>query len=409
VLAAGGRVRVLGTAYTNRFARGRLPAGAVAELGRDRAGNRALWDTVVDELQPDVVVFADYPLLFFRSGSAPLADRAWCERVTHGEAVLVTLDCLGYAQRAQTIFFGPPHLSAQVEHVPALPSGMHVLLPCPLHDPAPRAGRRGVPFRSGSTASVDAGPGATRGTYARDGELLIVHISSSWAWDWAKTLGLPHYEVLARILEHYLADLPRPVAVVSVNDGHLLRPMTRPGFRVQNLASLSPDAFERLILASDLVLAENRVSVSLGQAACAARPCAVLRNGDTILDVLARLHGPLRDIALEMEHARLGAVFPYDVFPIWGPRELAQLGIMDDNELGAGIAVLELFGGATTRQRLRALLLDPGTRAGLATAQTSYAERVRRLPLAHEVLRDLVDRRGRPDAGTPGMVAESCT
>jgi hypothetical protein len=392
VLAQGGEVHFLGSTYTSGFAHTSLPSGCTTTFGVDRASNQALWAKTLDGFQPDAIVFADYPLLFFQSGSAPLAEPTWCEQLAASPAAIMTIDCLGYAQRAQQIFFGPSHLSGQVENIQPLPPNMHGLLPCPLHDPEPRPGRVGVPFRSIMSPPVPTpeARAAIRNRYASDEELLIVHVTSGWASLWAEAFGLPHYQVLTRILEHYLADLPRPVTIVSVNNGHLLQAATRPGIRIQNLTSLDKSTFEQLLLAADLVLGENRISVSLARAASALRPCGILLNRLTLLELLPGLDETLRSIVDDMERTRRGAVFPYEVFPIWGARDLAQLGILDGNGLCDSIAELPLFGGEATRRSLAALLFDQETQADLKDHQMLYAERVRRLPAADEVVREIL-------------------
>ena len=85
--------------------------------------------------------------MFFSRGSVPIISEAWLRSLDTLDANLVTLDHLGYAQRPLSISFAPPHLAIHLETMPLLPKRMHILLPCPIHEPSPLLDRHGVPFR----------------------------------------------------------------------------------------------------------------------------------------------------------------------------------------------------------------------------------------------------------------------
>ncbi len=88
------------------FLASRLTAGllrtefpdAVTDFTDNRDVNQALWKGTLRRSAPDLVVFADYPLLFLTSGVVPLASAAWVGELADIAARLVTLDHLGYAQ-----------------------------------------------------------------------------------------------------------------------------------------------------------------------------------------------------------------------------------------------------------------------------------------------------------------------
>jgi len=95
-----------------------------------------------------VVVFADYPLLFWPGGVVPLArEDGWVSRLEDAKACLVTLDHFGFAQEAMEFFLGPPHLVNTHYQLGPIPSRMKIMLPCPMHEPLPVAGRKGRSFR----------------------------------------------------------------------------------------------------------------------------------------------------------------------------------------------------------------------------------------------------------------------
>jgi hypothetical protein len=260
-------------------------------------------------------VFADYPLLFFSSGSVPLADDDWAVALERAGCALFTLDHLGYAQGERIVAFGPPHLTFGIEVMRALPAQMQVLLPCPINDPA-RDGLRGVPFSGAPASAITvAERRAVRNRYLEnrrdDNALLVLHSTPGWAVHLARGLRLPHHRFLAELLAEMFAGCDRPVVVVSVNGDSLLAEMQRDGFRTINLQPLPPSDFERLIAAADLVLTDNAISVSLGKAVCLGRPCAVLANGSGIADFDALRDAPALGASIG---ATAGAIFHGGVF-----------------------------------------------------------------------------------------------
>src|SRR5687768_180543 len=98
VVRRGGRCAVLASPFTAALLESRL-GSLVTRLTSDRKGNQALWDIALRDLRPDAVVFADYPLLFFSNGITPLADDGWVASLENIDALPITLDHLGYAQR----------------------------------------------------------------------------------------------------------------------------------------------------------------------------------------------------------------------------------------------------------------------------------------------------------------------
>ncbi|MFL5383825.1 MAG: DUF6365 family protein [Longimicrobiaceae bacterium] len=389
----GHQVLFLSSPFARRFVEPRFP-GRVRELGDDGADNRRRWDAALLELRPDAVVFADYALFAVPQGCAPLVDEpGWVESLDALDAALVTLDHFGFGQHSRPLELGPPHLGFfGYLRFSALPRRMQVLLPCPMHEPGPVPGRRGEPFRYWSELPLgipDAPRAAVRRRYLEGGEgLLVFHSVPNWTWRLAEALELPLYRYLAEILELYLDGLP--VTVVSVNNGGLLAPPPRARIRVVNLAPLPPAEYEALLFAADLVLTENRVSISMGKAVCGLQPCAVLRNGRRLLELAATLDGRLAEVVQEMERLRMGAVYPFEVFPNVTPGDLEEIGLYRGSSLPHAFRALELFGGGETRDALHALLTDPAERAALRARQRHYVDRLARLPDGAALLEGLV-------------------
>jgi hypothetical protein len=389
----GGRCVCLASPFAARFLEPRL-GDRVTRMGADARLNRGAWERSLQTLRPHAVVFADYPLLFFSNSIAPLADERWVASLDELDALPVTLDHLGLAQRARCVFFGPPHLSMHGEATPELPARMRVLLPCPLQAPDAVAGRRGTPFRYWDLplAATDGERSAWRRRHLDDeASFLVVHTTPNWAWRIARDWQLPHYAFVSEILESYLADLPAPVTVISVNNGELLPPSGNARVRIRNSGVLPPGEYERLLAAADLVITDNAVSSAAGRAACALRPVAVLHNPRRLADIVADAEPGPRRIALAMERARLGSVFPFEVFPIWGAAELEELGLFRENPVEAAMPRVDLFGGESSRRRLHALLTDRDTCAALRARQCAYVERLAELPDPFEALTALME------------------
>ena len=203
--------------------------------------NVAIWDDALRSVRPHVVVFADYPLMFWSSGVVPLArEDGWTRRLEDTKACLVTLDHFGFAQAEMEFFFGPPHLVNAHHQFGPIPSCMKIMLPCPMHEPLQVAGRKGQPFRylDAPTPLPAAVRAQTRARYGiGDQGLLIFHIVSNWAWQSAAVLGLKLYERFSDLLDHYLGTIGRPLTVVSLNNGTLLQQSERSNLRIVNVGA----------------------------------------------------------------------------------------------------------------------------------------------------------------------------
>jgi Family of unknown function (DUF6365) len=395
IAARGDSVRVLASAFLRKL----LPAGFASDVGElsdeDGAANQALWESTIDRWRPEVIVFADYPLLFFRSGVVPLANLGqWAQSLDALDASLVTLDHLGYAQRPVELFFGPPHLSLQAESLPSTPRTMRILLPCPLNQPIPPSGRLGIPFRW-LTAPPRLEPeqrAETRRRYlGTKSECLVFHSVPTWALRFAHAYGLPYYQFLPEILDQYLDCLPKPVTVISVNDGELLPQPCHARTRFINLSPLPAPEYEELLLSADLMICENAVSMTLARAVAGLIPSVAFRNSFRLPNLLMTTHGPLRDLLLAMERASMGSVFPFEVFPIWSRHEVELLGLFFANAVRRCFLHLEIFGGERTRQMLRLLLTDTNIRRCLRRRQESYMQCLQTLPDSYEALHVICD------------------
>jgi Family of unknown function (DUF6365) len=388
----GHDVRFLASRFATSFLR---PHGLfVQEFGPIGPLNLALWQEAVESFKPDAIVFADYPLLFFAGGCPPLvAEPGWVDALAELPSLLCTFDHFGFANMRDGMFLGPPHLSFCYQTFPPLPQGMRLLLPCPMHEPRPLAGRAGETFRSvplPQSLPEDARAAVRRRLGVEDG-LLIFHAVPAWACRSAELLGLPLHHFLPELLDLFLAPLPLPVTVASVNDGRLLRPADGSTIRIVNLPPMPPDDFESIMFASDFMLTENKLSISIGKSICGLHPCGAFQNRARILELMDRLSGRWRQVIIGMENARPGSVFPFEVFPTITAEELEALGLYRGNSITAGFREFEIFGGEETGEALRASIVNNEDRLELRKAQEAYIERLRTLEDAATVLERLVE------------------
>jgi hypothetical protein len=387
LLGCGHTVQFAASPTTARLLTGLFP-GAVTVFADEADDNRSIWRDLISARPPDVIVFADYPLLFMTSGTMPLACPDWIAELRETGARLVTLDHLGFAQGPGAVYFGPPHLALHVESFDPAPDDMQILLPCPLFD-GPVPGWRGTPVRywDQPPGIPDAAREDTRRQLlAGDERFLIVHSTPGWAIQMAEEWGLPHYDVLPRILAHYLSALPSPAVLVSINDGALLPASDAAHLRVVNMPQVPAVVFERLLLSADLVVSDNRVSASVAKAVCAGVPTVALTNSLRLRQAAAADDPQIAAVVGDMERRRPGSVFPFDVFPIWSRQDLDQLGLFRQPLYDAALVRAELFGGSATADLLAGLLVDPTTRRRLRESQDAYVSSISRVARAADVL-----------------------
>jgi hypothetical protein len=292
----------------------------------------------------------------------------------------MTLDHIGYAQGQRVVAFGPPHMTFGMEVTRTLPPSMQVLLPCPINDPA-RPGLKGTPFRFLSERQIPAAELRTeRARHLRDdADVLVVHSAPGWSVHLARELRLPHRRHLTDLLAQWFEPAKRAVVAVSVNADGLLDARDTGRFRTVNLLPMSPAEFERLLAAADIVLSDNAISVSIGRAVALDRCCALLANSRSISQFDGSEAAGAR-VARLIERQRPGAVFPWEVFPIWTADDLDLLGFGPDHAFRRCIARLETFDVDAT-QAVLAELLDGGARASaLAATRRSYIGQVAQLP-----------------------------
>jgi hypothetical protein len=291
-----------------------------------------------------------------------------------------------------------------------------VVLPCPLNEPGPLEGRRGLPFRVNASlpATVKAEEKARcrlkfLGKAQEKKGILILRSTSSWQADLADRGNLHLKEYFADLLALYLEDFPRPVTLVSLSDRHRLRPPTNGRqLKVINIPNLSPQEYQTLQLSADLILTDNEISYSLGNAV-GKTPAMVLVNSFSIKELMERegrqsaLGRLLREIQGKWPHS----VFPHLIYPLKLSQNEVMAGrgaearngspskafLAETIRLGrmpsSPFLRAELYGGEQTKNLLHRVLLDSSARQELLQQELSYLNRLNQIEEGVSVLKQV--------------------
>jgi len=420
IVAGGGEAWFLASGPAAQILRPKF-GDRLQEMTADLAANQHHWRRMIDEVDPNVIVFSELrSILALRlNRQFPLADLSWLRDLNGLDALLVALDHVGSTPSVQKMMARlSSHALFRLISNAWRPifERMCILLPCPLHEAGKVEGRQGHPYRSmAMPLRVEPAVRAqVRARYlgdkdAEDGR-LIFHSVPRWSFRLAKTLKAPLYDCLAEILTEYVADVDEPVTIVSVNDGTLLRPSPNKRVRVVNLAGLPLAEFDALMLSSDLVLTENIVSFTLAKTVGNA-PGMALVNSFTLKEILEREPegSEIRRLALQMERRRAGSVYPHAMYPIKKqdkaaassprrllfnaaapsvpmPEEMIRVGSLPSSPFIRA----ELYGGQTTRELFHHLLSDPKRRAQARAEDEAFIARQNALEDGSAVLKRLL-------------------
>ena len=419
IVADGGEAWFLASAPSAQIVRPQF-GDRVQELSGDLAANQALWRRMIEEVDPNVIIFSELRsfLALRLNRQYPLADLGWLRDLDSLDALLVSIDHVGSTPSIQKLMARlSSHMLFRLIANAWRPifERMRILLPCPLHEPRQVDGRQGRPYRS-MTMPLRVDPEIRAQVRARhlgeghDEGALIFHSVPRWSYRLSRTLKAPLYDHLGEVLTEYLADIAEPVTIVSVNDGTLLRPSPTKRVRVVNLAGLPLAEFDALLLSSDLVLTENIVSFTLAKAVGNV-PGVALVNSWTAQEILDREAegSEIRRLVMRAARRRAGSIYPHVMYPVRrpgkgeapSPRRLlfdtaAPSIPLPDEMIRVGstpsspFIQAELYGGRETRDLFRALLCDETRRAQVRAEDEVYLERQRELPEGVTVLQRLL-------------------
>lgn len=366
--------------------------GQVTDLTFDPLLNESLIANLEDEFQPDIVLLADAPNLDFSNSVAPFPDYWLATKVERSLCPWVTFDHLGYAQAAVLMPFGPPHRCLFSNQIREIPSGMSILIPCPMGPPLVDPELQGEPIR---VCDVSSGVDHLRKEKARErlgfssNSYHILHVVPRWSGYIADLLGLPYYRFLSRILVKHLEGIGKPVQLLSLNHGSLLETMETNDISIVNLPSVKSGRFEDLLAAADLLITENGISSTIGKAICLGTPVATLKNSFGPLVAVERASPSLRSVLLSMEAQCSGAIFPFVVYPIWAENDIQRLKLPKTFSRFCPYDAIEIYSD-TASDAFRRLLNCSFVKDYLEPRITTYLSQVQLVQPVEDALAALV-------------------
>lgn len=404
--AEGWRTEFLGSEFAAAFVREQ--GHTVSLLTRDRESNRTLLQSAVRRLEPALIVTADF-FLFEATDARQMWRTAWLTESGvpiltfdhlkfHPEPRAITLGFKSRFDRDETLvgnFAGVPAgaVPRDTVRVPALPEGVTLVRPCPVHDPRPRSDPRIRCYdisrsEGGGTPPADA---RKRLGIAEEEKVVVVPVGS-WAIDLARHVRLPYPDLLARMLLRCFARAAGRVRILLVGKGLQPSKETRGPVTLELVPGLSFDDLRDLLASADLVLGDNATSATLGRAVMRGAPTAILvssltvrRNGDgLLLDAPFVVSDFARELIVATERSAPGSVFPFAVYPLGWRDEMRPL--FDGNPYSDAVEWLELFDENGSSERLSNLLFDGTTRERIFERQRTYRHLVERLPGAVEMV-----------------------
>ena len=418
VAQAGGEVWFLVSPLAAQLARSKFP-DRVFEMTGDCITNQITFWRIVKKFRPNMVVFPElYQILQIgRKPECPLVDWKLLQDLQELEATLVFIDFIAHVQMLQNVVacdvcakrFGRHVLRAFLER-------LWVMVPCPLNEPGQVQGRRGIPYRT-RTALPVVGPSKDKsrcrlkflGRKDQKEGVLILRSNSTWQAELAEQQNLHLHEYFTDLLTLYLDGLGKPVSLVSVSDRNKLRLCSdNKWLKVINLPNLPPDEYQTLLHSADLILTDNEISYSVGNA-IGNTPTVVFVNSFSAKELFERerADGALGRLISRVKQKWPSSFFPHAIYPLrMQKRDMIAFRSTDPQQDGPSDALLpstirlgrmssspffraELYGGRETKDLLHRLLLDRSTKQELLRHETSYLSRLNQIESGVTVLKQL--------------------
>lgn len=381
-------------------------------LTRTREGNQALLIATLRRFAPALIVTADFFLF-----EATDARRFWSTRwlIDSGVPVLtfdhlkfhpepreITLGFRSRFDRDETLlgnFAGVPAgaVPRHTVRVPALPEGVALVRPCPVHDPRPQADPRIRCYDISRGERRGTSPAAARKRLGiADEEKIVVVPVGSWAIDLARHVRLPYPDLLAQVLLRCLERVAGRVRILLIGKGLQPAKEVRGPVTLELVPGLAFDDLQNLLSAADLVLGDNATSATLGRGVMAGAPTAIFVSSLTVrgdgeqllLDAPFEVSQFARELIENTERMAPGSIFPFAVYPLGWRVEMRPL--FDANPYSDAVEWLELFDEQDSAARLSSLLFDRTVRESLIARQRIYRRLVQALPTAAEMVSDVM-------------------
>jgi hypothetical protein len=394
-------------------------ADTTFEMANTYEANQNIFWRIAKKIRPNVVVLAElYELLQpRRKPDCPFVNADWLRSLESLDAILIFVDFIAHVPALREIavcdscaaLFGGGPLRSFLRR-------LWVILPCPLNEPGAVQERVGIPYHAESifaTTRSDKARLQTRSQYlSNPNHYLIFRSGSTWQTKLAESQGVYQHQYLGDLLAFYFADHKQPVTIVSVSDTQRLHSSGSSTVRFVNIDNPDPYEYERLMLASDLILTDNEISYGL-KAAIGSIPVVVLVNSHCLDDLLAmcELPGPIWRTMLALERQHPGSIYPHCIYPLQfesaeandrkanasRDMEISNINSMlpYTNRLGrmqsSQFFRAELYGGQATVDVFRRILMDAQVRDLWKKGELAYMDRLKATASGPEVLGALLD------------------
>lgn len=416
VVAKGGIVSFLASPSAGKIVRTRF-RDRVHLLTPNLETNLEIWRQIVKQLKPDIIVFSEFFVTWFPGiamsrdlgypAESPLMNWRWLRELQAIDAALIVIDTAMInslmAQEIAEKGLSTYSLGPVVWRLLcSIFQRMSVMLPCPLHEPSPIQGRRGITYPSFDLPFKIDPKERSRirarflGVDQQEEACLILFGISRWSRTVAKRRGLRLYDRLGELLGIYLSNIRRPVTLVCVGDEPLLRPAENRNLRVANVNTMPPADYEKLLICSDLLITLDDTAQSQGKA-LGNVPSLVLVNSYSLDELLKRVehHNPVRRFVIDMEQMRPGSIYPFIHYPLLAKRHLLTkepTEMADPSFPGffhytirrgdihmSPYLRAEIYGGHETEECFRRVLCDSAFRQYLQRQENEYIERQKKL------------------------------
>lgn len=335
--------------------------------------NRELFERLMTEFRPDLLVAADAFTLDYSTGWSGLSMGLLRERY---DVALASFDQYDYPAADYVVDFYTGHRTRFPRIFEACDL---VIRNSPLNRPVP--GDPGIAV----ARMVCGGSSPLRVTRPRRADVPTVFLANS-RWEQVNVVRAPEMaeliRVMPRILHSHLAALRRPLRVVHVGPVRWEFPIADQ-IDYQHIGRLTPAEFHTQLTDADLFLTGNAVSVTLTQAVLAGVPSLLLQNYKT-LDVAGLIRSGSAPAWLVAAASDLTVAYPYRVYP-WGWYEFLAP-VLSDNPYVDCFLTVGVFERRRVLAAINELLDDATLRSRLRDRQAELLHRLDRLPSAAEAL-----------------------
>jgi hypothetical protein len=301
------------------------------------------------------------------------------ERLLRHDVPIIALDTWEYPVTGATIDIfglGAWRTGTWIEKV------KHRLVPSPMGHLNAQGAYCGLPQRAALPTSVRRHIRQNLGL--SDAQRAVLFCTAGWQHHVKDPQGQRIAEALPELLWAYLSQVDSAVHLIHVGPEPISVPLA--GERYLWMPSLAPESFERLLGSVDLMVSANISASTIGRAIASGLPTIVTQNSfhaETVDEVESAVRGPMSRTLREW----LEAVVPLHPFSLWPLGHWQFLKpLLCDNPYRQAIDVVELLHETVFVETCRRLLYDSASRAAMAHRQNTYADQVRKLPTAAQLI-----------------------